>query len=432
MESKQLISFCINTARNEINHIKLLLKSLEVNLSTKEHEIIVFIDSDNQGTFEWLLTQKEVFPNLKILKNHLPICYGYALNINEMIKQAKHDVISYLQSDMVVCKDYDLGILKHIKPNTFLCSTRIEPPLHPSGPEKVTYDFGLDPTQFDLDVFTEFAELHKQDKITEYYFAPFSMYKDVWLSIGGHDTRFRRSREDSDALIRLVLNNTKIEQTWLSLVYHFTCTSSRGVDWFNPENQQAQEKAKLQSLADIFELNRFTMQWGAFSHDGTTKQKFYEISAKILGKNIPLEIFMSLERFFHKVYVEDTSIIPLVQNEYNQQQKIANRLFNMSDEEWDKYGYIINQPKASERIKSLDLDTSKDDIIIEFNGDQHSLEYTNDFLVPLQKIIDQTDGNGKFEYGPFIITINKKQNRASEHIKITNPDIKPEHLYHIY
>jgi glycosyltransferase involved in cell wall biosynthesis len=432
MESKQLISFCINTARNEINHIKLLLKSLEVNLSTKEHEIIVFIDSDNQGTFEWLLTQKEVFPNLKILKNHLPICYGYALNINEMIKQAKHDIISYLQSDMVVCKDYDLGILKHIKPNTFLCSTRIEPPLHPAGPEKITYDFGLDPVKFDLEAFTKFAETYKQDKITEYYFAPFSMYKDVWLSIGGHDTRFRRSREDSDALIRLVLNNTKIEQTWLSLVYHFTCTSSRGVDWFNPENKQAQEKARLQSLADIFELNRFTMQWGAFSHDGTTKQKFYKISAKILGNNIPLEIFMSLERFFHKVYVEDDSIIPLVQNEYNQQQKVANKLFNMSDDEWEKYGYIINQPKASERIKPLNQLNPEDDIIIEFNGDQNSLEYTNDFLVPLQKIIDQTDDAGGFEYGPFLITINKKINRASEYIKISNPDIKPEHLYHIH
>ena len=63
------ISFCINTAVNEINHVKLLFSSLEKNLSSKEHEFIVFIDSDNQGTFEWLLTQKEIFPNLKILKN---------------------------------------------------------------------------------------------------------------------------------------------------------------------------------------------------------------------------------------------------------------------------------------------------------------------------------------------------------------------------
>jgi 5S rRNA maturation endonuclease (ribonuclease M5) len=76
----QPISFCINTAVNEINHVKLLFRSLEKNLSSKEHEIIVFIDSDNQGTFEWLLTQKKTFLNLKVLKNELPIPYGYQRN----------------------------------------------------------------------------------------------------------------------------------------------------------------------------------------------------------------------------------------------------------------------------------------------------------------------------------------------------------------
>ena len=104
----QLISFCINTAQNELNHVQLLFKSLEQNLSILEHEIIVFVDSDNQGTTEWLLTQKQIFPNLKVLKNELPICYGYARNINEMFKFASNEIISYLQSDMVVCKNYDI------------------------------------------------------------------------------------------------------------------------------------------------------------------------------------------------------------------------------------------------------------------------------------------------------------------------------------
>ena len=48
---KQLISFCINTAVNELDYLKLLFKSLQDNLSNLNHEIIVFIDSDNQGTF---------------------------------------------------------------------------------------------------------------------------------------------------------------------------------------------------------------------------------------------------------------------------------------------------------------------------------------------------------------------------------------------
>lgn len=425
------ISFCINTARNEINHVKLLMRSLKENLSTLDHEIIVFIDSDNQGTFEWLLTQKDVFPNLKILRNELPICYGYALNINEMIKQASNEIVSYLQSDMVICKDYDLGILKHIKPKTFLCSTRVEPPLHPAGPEKLTYDFGLDPTTFDLQAFTEYAEKHKEDRISEYYFAPFSMYKDVWLSIGGHDTRFRRSREDSDALIRLVLNDTKIEQTWLSLVYHFTCTSSRGLDWFNPENTKAQEKAQKQAMADMFELNRFFQQWGAFTHDGTTKQKFYKISAHIQGESIDTSVFAHLERFFDKVYVDDLSIVDRLQDFYEFQQKTATELFGTDYEDWKIYGYIINQPKASDRVLPIS-DQSEDDIVISFEGQQQVLDYTEGFLAHLQKIIDATEDCGEFEYGPFRITINRKIDRACERIFIQNPEIKPEHLYKIY
>ena len=88
---KHLISFCINTAVNELDYIKLLFKSLKDNLSTLEHEIIVFIDSDNQGIFEWLTKQQQIFPNLKILKNPLPVCYGYARNINEMFKFASND-----------------------------------------------------------------------------------------------------------------------------------------------------------------------------------------------------------------------------------------------------------------------------------------------------------------------------------------------------
>ena len=99
------ISFCVNTSKNELNHIKLLLRSLKENLHDLNHEILVFIDSDNQDTFKWLLTQKSIFPNLKILRNELPIPYGYQRNINELFKEASNEIVSYLQSDMVVCKD---------------------------------------------------------------------------------------------------------------------------------------------------------------------------------------------------------------------------------------------------------------------------------------------------------------------------------------
>ena len=36
-------------------------------------------------------------------------------------------------------------------------ATRIEPPLHPDGPEKVLKDFGIEPEEFDEYEFDEFS-----------------------------------------------------------------------------------------------------------------------------------------------------------------------------------------------------------------------------------------------------------------------------------
>lgn len=424
-----MITFCINTSKNELNHVKLLFRSLEQNLSTKEHEILVFIDSDNQNTFEWLLTQKVLFPNLKLLRNDLPVSYGYARNINEMFSQASNEVVSYLQSDMVVCKNYDLEVLKKLKPGMVLCSTRIEPPLHGNSGEKITHDFGLDPTQFNLEAFTDYAESQKRDECTEYFFAPFTLYKEVWTSIGGHDTQFRRSREDSDVLARLVLNNVDIVQTWSAIVYHFTCTSSRGPNWFDKSNKEAQERAQSQQTADNIEIGRFFKKWGKFSHD-IKKAKHYNIVANILGGTLELQKFVNFETFFDAVYVEDSAIVEVVQDYYDRLHTVANKLVGISDEDWKKYGYIYNTLKASDRIKPLS--DSVGDVVVEFNLNQVDTNHINEFITKLQDIVDEVGETGSFEYGPFSIIINRIQDRATELIKVDNPEIKPEHLYTIH
>jgi glycosyltransferase involved in cell wall biosynthesis len=425
------ITFCINTAANEINHIKLLFCSLEKNLSSREHEIIVFIDSDNQNTFEWLLTQKSIFPNLKILKNNLPICYGYARNINEMFKQASNDIVSYLQSDMVICKDYDVEVLKTIQPNTILCSTRIEPPLHGNSGEKITYDFGLDPIKFDIESFTKYAEEQKSDRVTEFFFAPFTLYKSVWNSIGGHDTVFRRSREDSDILTRLVLNGVNIKQTWRALVYHFTCTSSRGLNWFNDKDEAAQQRTQLQQSADSIELSRFITKWGSFNHS-LSKVKYYNISAHITGMNLNLSNFSTIQSHFSKVYVDDTHIIQLMQEWYDRNHHPANKLLNISSEDWKEYSYMYNTLLADDRIQPIESYDGNDDILVRFDQQHITPEMYYQFIQNIQQIIDNIEDLGTYEYGPFTITALQKMDRASEKIIINNPEIKPEHLYTIY
>lgn len=423
------ISFCINTAKSELDHVKLLLRSLEQNLTGKEHEILIFIDSDNQGTFEWLLTQKSVFPNLRVLRNNLPIPYGYQRNINELFKQATNPIVSYLQSDMVICKNYDQELLQRIQPGMILCSTRIEPPLHGNSGEKITYDFGLDPKQFNLQAFTDFAESQKKEEYLEYFFAPFTLYKDVWNSIGGHDTQFRRSREDSDVLTRLVLNGTTIVQTWSALVYHFTCTSSRGSNWFDKNNTEAQERAYLQQSADNVEMGRFLKKWGTFTHS-TQPIKHHNIVANILGGSLDLQKFANYETFFDRVYVEDQTIIDAMQDYYQRLHVVANKLLNISDEAWSEYGYMFNTQKASDRIKPLAESTG--DVVVEFDLNQVDLEYIHTFVSKLQDVIAAADEVGTFEYGPFYITINNLQDRATELIAVRNPEVKPEHTYIIH
>jgi hypothetical protein len=424
------ISFCINTAKNELNHIKLLFQSLEKNLSTLQHEIIVFIDSDNQGTFDWLLTQKKVFPFLKILKNDLPICYGYARNINEMFLQASNQIVSYLQSDMVICKNYDLELLHRIQPKMVLCSTRIEPPLHGNSGEKITWDFGLDPTKFDLQSFTNYAESQKLDKYTEYFFAPFTMYKDTWNNIGGHDTLFRRSREDSDIFTRLILNNVLIKQTWSALVYHFTCTSSRGLDWFNKNNNQSQYRTKLQQSADIIELNRFIVKWGKFNHS-LSKLKYYNIDAYITWDNLNLIDFITIQNHFHKIYVDDVTIIKFVQEVYDKEHSLANQLLNINDEDWIEYNYMYNKMNAFDRIKSIES-FKQADVLVKFNLNHITTDIYQEFINNIQSIIDNTDEIGDYEYYPFTLTINNKIDRATDKIIVNNPRIKKEHLYKIF
>ena len=54
------ISFLINTSVNTLDHVKVLIESLKTNLSDEsKHEILVFVDSDNEGTEKYLINQKK-------------------------------------------------------------------------------------------------------------------------------------------------------------------------------------------------------------------------------------------------------------------------------------------------------------------------------------------------------------------------------------
>lgn len=264
-----------------------LLNGIDVNL----HDILIFIDSDNQGTTEMLVSFKPLFPNLTIIKNNGD-SIGYAGNINWAIKYSKTKWISFLQSDCIVCLQYDQKLWNHLKDNQVLCSLRCEPPLHAQIDNEVTLvrNFGLTPEEFQYEDFLKFAECNKDSiKLTNFFFMPFTMNKSIWID---HDVSFIKSREDSDIALRFALKGVEMKQTWEAMVYHFSGTSSRGIKWWEAENK---EKEIIRQKNDRIEFDRFIKKWGFFVHPSSPKDVEHlikthpEILNKIHVTNPPID-----------------------------------------------------------------------------------------------------------------------------------------------
>ena len=200
------ISFCIATAKNEKDYTFSLLKSLEDNTKLNNHEIVIFIDSDNQNTYEALLEYKKDKDNIIVHRNNTGFPIGSQRNVSIMFDKASKDVVIYLQSDMVVCPDFDKHFLIALdnNKNRVISAARIEPPLHPASPEKIVKDFGLNPKDFKYKEFCKFTkDLQKEKRpLMDGHFAPFGCFKSTYFNVmGGFDTQFRCSREDSDFII---------------------------------------------------------------------------------------------------------------------------------------------------------------------------------------------------------------------------------------
>ena len=339
-----------------------------------------------------------------------------------MFEMAETDIVSYLQSDMVICHHYDLEILKYLNDQNIISSTRVEPPLHPPSPEKITHDFGLDPKSFDLDAFTNFAEGRKSDQITNYWFAPFTLYRKHWLEIGGHDTLFRRSREDSDLLYRFTMKGLKIEQAWNAIVYHFTCTSSRGIEWWT---EKAQHRTKYQQLADNVEMGRFLRKWPSFKHtttfDASTEYK-YPVSVNF--KNVKLdrdtkEIFFNYFKF-DRIYLDNPKSAEILLNASAEWQHPANFLLNFTEHSWNMYKKYYRTWKPEDIFVSAPITDA--DVLLEIDCDKMNV-FTEPMMAQLNDIIHVSEPGG-YEFGQGgTITINRVNNRIQENLVVKNPPI---------
>lgn len=382
------ITFVI-PSRNNLEFLQLAYKSIR-NLDTK-HEVLVLNDASTDGTQAWIEEQND--KDLITYHNPGPDRIGIVGMFDKGIEMARTDIIMAFHSDMVACKDLDKNILKHLTKGKVVSATRVEPPLHPDGPEKILRNYGIETDEFNFDTWYEGSEKLKEDKTTEGIFAPWCMYKEDFLAVGGHDELFApQSKEDSDLFNRFQLNGYKFIQPWDALVYHFTSRGSR----FNKHAGGAAGKNSNEWIQTTTRNGRnFIRKWGHFiKHDPLMKPIIppkYDIGF-IVKNSQDVQLIEALEPWCTTIYVDASR-----ENYIELEQK--NTLYDLS-----------------EKVRSYDSEKINE-ILINIDG---KLFNQQDFqtVQQLSEIIKDSGQVGEFELGNLFINIIEMNEYQDDLIKL--------------
>lgn len=340
-----MITFCI-PSKNNLRYLKTAVESITKNSYYKTNEILVFVDKDEDSTSEWLSAN-----NISYILNTDSDCKGIGHAYDTMFKQSNTDLVVAFHADMLLGKNADLNLVKHHSRKSVVCSTRIEPPLHPPGPEKIVKDFGMWPEEIKWDEFDNFVNdclVLNKDKTSGSSFAPWLIDRRDHL---GHDPIFLSVFEDADLFRRFVLAGYKMIQSWDSLVYHLTC---RGGQFLGAEKMEDfKKKDELWMKNNQLSMMEYIRKWGGyFKEYGPCEprpNKKYDIG--LLGKNCYLNV-LSFEPFFSNLcldlncqeYINNTQL----NSKFNIQDKFVNILKNdvilevdFSKVTIDKFSYIV-------------------------------------------------------------------------------------------
>tara|TARA_R100001443_G_scaffold39589_2_gene52945 strand:- start:1462 stop:2715 length:1254 start_codon:yes stop_codon:yes gene_type:complete len=400
----EVISF-IQPSRNNLKYLKWSYDSIRKNLGYR-HEICWADDFSDDGTWEWMQEIAEKDKNVKIHRNEGPTRLGHTILYDTLINDyATNDIVMIYHADMYACPKMDEEVLKHLERGKVVSATRIEPPLHPDGPEKILKDFGIEPEEFDemgLMNFLKFAreqrEVNKNNgegKTTNGIFAPWAIYKDDFTSIGGHDPLYApQSKEDSDIFNRFKLAGYEFIQTWQGFVYHMTCRGSRFKDGAmrNPAGQVfMKNRESSEWLAQNLRSTRnFIRKWGHMvKHDEYLKPIVppkYKVYFKAYNCN--LQLLHELEPWCDSIYL-DYGSVGKYSHEYRKKEQ-PNTQFNLDERIW-MYG--------NSKI------TDKDGVVVEF--DCNKLTPTNfQIIVNLSEIVQESGELGEMELDIFKFYIN--------------------------
>ena len=362
---------------NTLEHLKNTYQSLKK--YAPEVQIIIIDDASEDNTRDWLFgivntDDRLTFIPTKERKGHT---YWY----DEGMRRAKTDIVSILHSDMIIGPGYFENMLKHLNKGKVVCATRIEPPIHPAGKEKIVRDFGDEADNFKWDAFEKFVETEatqQSNVTTKGIFAPWMLYKEDHLSIGGHDQRFTPyGYEDSDIFNRWILAGYEMIQSRDALVYHMTCRGHRwnkGVGIENSDYKETMDRCRRE----------FIRKWGDWIQND--EFQFPIINPKynrgIILKNGSKELLEALEPWADTLYT-DVEYGEYIEKE---QHRTVTSLWN--------------------RVRPID-DAKENDIFIEVDGTTFT-QQDYIFIQQLAAILKENKPQeGKFKLGNIVIEIIK-------------------------
>jgi len=391
----------IQPSRNNLKYLKWSYDSIRKNQGDHEVEICVADDfSDKDNTWEWCKEMMEKDPLFKAIRNEGPTRLGHTILYDTLVNDvATSDICMIYHADMYLCPNALDAVKNNLRKKTIVSLTRIEPPLHPDGPEKVLQDFGIEPEEFKEDELLEFISNIRMDKkTTEGIFAPWAFFKSDFQEIGGHDEIFApQSKEDTDIFNRFYLNGIKFIQTWEGFVYHMTCRGSRFADGAtrNPNGEVFMKNRETDEwLAQNQKSTReFLRKWGHFcKHDALMKPIVppkYDIGFII--KNSTLQLLETLEPWCSTIYTDGDYITYQKQESLKTSFDLQNRV------------RILESAKTNEILVTID-GTS-------FNQQDFQI------LNQLSEIIQDSGKIGEFELGNLKIKINSLNEYQNSLIK---------------
>jgi glycosyltransferase involved in cell wall biosynthesis len=367
-----------------------------------EAEVILLDDGSTDGTWEWMQEKYKQDENLVILRANERI--GHTILYDKGIEMATNEIVGILHADMILGPNYIENMIKHLQPGKVICATRIEPPLHPEGKEKIIRDFGMDFDTLNVDAFEEFVMQQQEenlDRVTYGMFAPWILYKNDFQAIGGHDPLFAPfPYEDSDIFQRWILAGYELIQSRDAFVYHLTCRGHRWTEQVGHDDEYYKQACHKAS-------RNYLRKWGSWiknnEYQYPTIISKYNIAFVV--RNCNLEMLETLEPWCDRIYIEDE--MQVITTAYIESEQ-PNTRFDLT-----KRIFVIghNDPHG------------ENDIVVEID----KLQLTNQdfmYIQQLASIIQDSGEIGDFQLGNLKISVYSVETYEKNLIKCN--------LIHIY